>query len=55
MWLLGDGLLSCFSIESGAVLEEQAISKGAVGVCALDEQVVQVIYPSQTVKAYAKE
>lgn len=55
VWLLGEGRLSCFSLEEGVMINEQTVADGAVGVFSLSETAAQVIYPSQACKVHVKE
>lgn len=55
VWLLGAGQLSCFSLEDDAMIDEQIIANGAVGVFSLSETAAQVVYPSQACKVHVKE
>ncbi len=55
VWLLHAGAVACFSLEEGALIDEQPIAEGAIGITALGNQSAQVMYPSQTIKVYVKE
>jgi hypothetical protein len=55
VWLLGEGAVSCFSLEDGAVIDKQSLADGAVGVFSLSEMAAQIIYPSKACKVHVKE